>query len=213
MAAKWLKKLLEGLKQVAPNIVGGAVGIAAGPLLGGVVGPVVANLMRKVTGQPAEDEDYEAMAATIMGSPELQLEIEKLAIERERIELEKLEAENDLERSKWEAETARMETVNATMRAEAGADDKWQRRWRPYWGFVSATAWGLIALSYSILVACIAFSVKGVEAAALTTVGSSLADMTVFLGVAAAILGVSAWKRGDEKIARIKARTKDTVPK
>ena len=205
MAAKWLNKLLDGLKRVAPTIVGGAAGMAAGPL-GPVVGSVVANLMRKVTGAPTEDDDYEAMAAQIMGSPELQIKMEALAIERERIELDRLRAENNLETSKWQAETARIEAVNETMRAEAGADDKWQKRWRPYWGFVSATAWGIIALSYAILVACIAFSVKGVDASALNAVGNSLAEMTVFFGIAGAILGVSAWKRGDEKIERIKAR-------
>ena len=210
MAKGFLKKLLDGLKQVAPTLLGSAAGMVAGPL-GPVVGGVVANLMRKVTGAPTEDTDYEAMAAQILGSPELQLKMEALAIERERIDLERLQAENDLETSKWEAETARVMAVNETMRAEAGADDKWQKRWRPYWGFVSATAWGIIALSYAVLVACIAFSVKGVEASSLTAVGGSLSNMTVFFGIAGAILGVSAWKRGDEKIARIKAREKEAA--
>ncbi|RKX64805.1 MAG: hypothetical protein DRP42_05830, partial [Tenericutes bacterium] len=125
MAAKWLKQLLNGLKKVAPTIVSGVVAGASGPLAG-ITGPIVANLMRKVTGAPVDDMDLEGMAKTIMGSPELQLQLETLAIQRERIELEKLKAENDLEASKWKAETARIETVNETMRAEAGADDKWQ---------------------------------------------------------------------------------------
>ena len=54
--------------------------------------------------------------------------------------------------------------------------------------------------------AFIAFGVKGVEASALTAVGAALADMTVFFGIAGAILGVAAWTRGGEKIERIKAR-------
>ena len=39
MAAKWLNKLVGTLKQIAPTIIGGAVGVAAGPL--GPLAPVV----------------------------------------------------------------------------------------------------------------------------------------------------------------------------
>ena len=205
MAAKWLNKLLGTLKQIAPTIVGGAAGMVAGPL-GPVVGGVVANLMRKVTGQPASDEDFEAMAQTIMGSPELQIEIERLAIERERIELEKLKAVNELETSKWEAETARMMSVNETMRTEAGSDKWWQSGWRPFCGFVTGTTWGIIGISFAILAVAIAFGIGDVKPAALTDFGTAMAELSVFFGIMGAILGVSAWTRGVEKKERIKAR-------
>ena len=84
MAAKWLKKLGNTLQNVAPTLAGG-IGVAVGGPVGGIVGPVLANLMRKVTGAPADDTDYEAMAERIMGSPELTLEMERLAIEREKM--------------------------------------------------------------------------------------------------------------------------------
>ena len=148
----------------------------------------------------------EAMAATIMSSPELQLEIERLAVEMELIELEKLRAQNDLETSKWQAETARIQAVNETMRAEAGADDKWQRRWRPFCGFVTGTTWGIIGISFAILAVAIAFGIGDVKPAALTDFGTAMAELSVFFGIMGAILGVSAWTRGVEKKERIKAR-------
>jgi hypothetical protein len=210
MAAKWLNKLLNGLKQVAPTIVGGVVGTVAGPL-GPVVGGVVANLMRKVTGQPAQDEDYESMAQTIMGSPELQLRVRGLAIEQERIELERLKAEIELETTKVRADTARIDSVNATMQAEAGSDKWWTSGWRPYFGFVTGTVWGILGLAMAtaiILVAC-----GAAEASVLAIIGTAFAGMAVFWSVPLAVCGVSAWKRGDEKIERIKAReTKSRVP-
>lgn len=202
MAAKWLKKLGESLKSSAPMIVGGlgtAAGTAVGGPLGAMVGPVLANIMRKVTGAPVEDTDFEAMAEQIMGSPELQLELEKLAIERERMYYE-------LEVAKLTAETKLVESVNATMRAEAGSDKWYQAGWRPYCGFVMGTAWGIIALSFAILVACVGFNVGGVQASALTGVGSAMSDMAVFFSIMLAVLGISSWKRGDEKIARASAK-------
>jgi hypothetical protein len=208
MAAKWLVKLLDNLKQVAPGLIGGAVGTAAtsiaGPL-GPVVGGVVANLMRKVTGAAADDVDYEEMAEEIMTSPELRLELEKLAIEREKIELEREKARYDMERSRIQADTARIEAVNATMRAESGADDPWTRRWRPYWGFVSGTCWGILALSFALLVVGMATGFGDVTPKDIRAVGTAFADMMVFFGVAGAMVGVTAWGRSQEKKGRLEA--------
>ena len=203
MAAKWLKKLLGGLKKVAPTLIGGVVAGASGPLAG-ITGPIVANLMRKVTGAPAEDMDLEGMAQKILGSPELQLGLEQLAIERERIELEKLKAVNDLERSKWEAETARIAAVNETMRVEAESDKWWQSGWRPYWGFISGTAWGILIVSISILILTMAFGpTTGDEVKA---VGEAIFDMLPLFAIAGAMVGVTAWWRGKEKTKRIEAQ-------
>lgn len=208
MAAKWLEKLLGSLKQVAPTLVGGIAGTAAtavaGPL-GPVVGGVVGNLMRKVVGADPEDTDFEAMAEQIMGSPELRLELEKLAIERERIELQREQARYDMERSRIEAETARITQVNETMRAESGADDKWTRRWRPYWGFVSGTCWGILALSFALMVVLKAIGIGDVQSSDITALGTAFEDMLVFFGIAGGILGVTAWGRSKEKTERIKA--------
>ena len=139
------------------------------------------------------------MAERIMGSPELTLEMERLAIEREKMHF-------DLEASRLAADTAKLEIVNATMRAEAGSDDKWQKRWRPYWGFVSGTAWGIIALSMAVLIGCIAFSVKGVDVGTIVQVGKAVGEMDMFWLIALTVLGVTTWTRGQEKKERLKAR-------
>jgi len=208
MPPKWLSKLLDSLKQVAPTLVGGIAGTAATSIaapLGPVVGSVVGNLMRKVVGADPEDTDFEAMAEQIMGSPELRLKLEELAIERERVELEREKARYDMERSRLESDTARIQHVNATMQAEAGADDKWTRRWRPYWGFVAGTCWGLLALSFAFMVVLKATGAGDVQSSDITSLGTAFEDMTVFFGIAGAILGVTAWGRSQEKRERSRA--------
>ena len=93
--------------------------------------------------------------------------------------------------AEFEAETRRLESVNATMRVEAMSGDRFVRRWRPAYGYIVGISWGvqMAAISYTIVTA-------PETVAALITAMSSL---SVMWGVALSVLGVSVAKRSDDK--------------
>lgn len=180
-SGKW-KQLMGRLSKIAPKAA--TVVDVAGDLVGGPAGIALEALARVLAGAGPE-EDLDTVAEVIMSRPELMVKMEELAMQREAALLD-----ND---------TRRIEAVNATMRSEAGASDSWTRRWRPYWGFVAGTAWGILALSLALTMLIAAF---GGESAleAIPVIASAFEAMFVFWGVAGAVLGITAWTRGQEKL-------------
>jgi len=88
-------------------------------------------------------------------------------------------------------ETSSIEAVNATMRQEAVSGDAWQRRWRPFWGYISGVA-------FFIQILAIIYVMIAIPAYAAAVI-ASIASLQVFWGVPLAILGISAYQRGKEK--------------
>jgi len=89
----------------------------------------------------------------------------------------------------------RMKAVNETMRAEAQSGSWMQRSWRPMIGFSSAA---MIINNYILL--------PYAKALGLTIETIQFPpEIWMFM---AAVLGVAAWTRGQEKIARIAANGK-----
>lgn len=174
-----LKKLAPGLAKAAPDVLS-----TAGTIIGGPAGIALEALARMVA-KAGPDEDLDTVAETIMANPQLMVEMEKLAMEREKMVLD-----ND---------TARIQSVNATMQVEAKSEDSWTRRWRPYWGFISGTCWGILALTACVVILLVAFGVA--EASVLAAIASMFDSMWMFWGVALTVLGVAAYTRGKEKIA------------
>lgn len=121
------------------------------------------------------------------------------------LEVQKLELEF------YRAETARLDSVNQTMRAElgVGADvaNGWQfalallkSGWRPFWGYVSAVVWGIFIVGILWLLADVVKTsgLAGVApvVTALSQVISAL--MPIFM-MALTVLGVAVWKRSSDK--------------
>ena len=179
----FFKKLLATLRGVAPTLVATAGTAVGGPAAGGILG----RLMLEVTGK-GEDADLDAVAEQILGSPELRIRLEELAIEREKNEVE-------AQLREYEIETARIALVNETMRAEFKAEDPYVRRWRPTFGYVAAAAFGLQACGVTYIL------VAGGEPGLL----ESFAGLTGIWAPAMAVLGITSWTRGKEKTERVKA--------
>ena len=96
-------------------------------------------------------------------------------------------------------EAAMITQINETMRQEGQSDDPWRRRWRPYWGYVAGTAFGLqIVLIMVIGGWAVVFQPERAKEilAALAGLASSLLPIW---GMALAVLGVSVWKRSADK--------------
>lgn len=86
-----------------------------------------------------------------------------------------------------EVEAQMMESIGATMRAEAASDSWMQKSWRPTVGFTFS---GLLINNYILLPY---FQKMGLQPIALP------AEMWAAM---LAVLGVAAWTRGQEKIHR-----------
>lgn len=169
-----------GLASVAPTIIGWFAGDKA---------EATANKVLDVAkGLTGKSDAGEAVAA-LKADPHLVLEFQKALMS---LELELVREDNKA-----------LAEVNATMRAEATSEHWPQWSWRPFWGFTSGTAF---------LFVCILCCVLGYRAVtekdmnALGMIPQLVSAFAALFAIAGAILGVTAWKRGQEKIERIKAR-------
>lgn len=182
------KKLLQKLQKIAPTAA--TVLDTAGDFVPGPAGIALEALARVVAGA-GPDEDLDAVAEKIMADPAMMVKMEELSMQREKNLLDN--------------ETARIASVNATMQAETKGEDPWTRRWRPYWGFVSGTCWGVLAVTVTAVILLVAFGVA--EATVLAAIAGMFDSMIMFWTVALAVLGVTAYTRGAEKVARAKRTT------
>lgn len=95
-----------------------------------------------------------------------------------------------------EIEQALPLAVNQTMQAEAKSE-KWpQYSWRPFWGFVSGTAFGFV------VVLCCYLAYRAVvigEADRLAMIPTLVSAFATLFAIPGAILGVTAWHRGAQK--------------
>lgn len=173
-----LKKIAPGLTKIAPDVLS-----TAGTIVGGPVG-IGLEAMARMVAKLGPDEDLDAVADVIMANPQLMVQMEELALQREKMILD-----ND---------TLRIQAVNATMQTEATSEDKWTRRWRPFWGFITGACWGVLAITICAVILLVAVGLA--QAVVLSAIAGMFDSMWAFWGVALAVLGVSAYTRGKEKI-------------
>jgi len=169
------KKLAEhGL-----NLLGSA--IPGGQFITGVLADIL----------NCEDKPEAVNAALQTASPEKYAELKKFEIENK----------TDLQKAILANDTARIQAVNQTMQTESKSEKWWQSGWRPFWGFISAVAF----LFVCVLVGLLAYKavIKG-DAAAMAMIPQFITTMATLFAIPGAILGISAWHRGKEKIEKVK---------
>jgi hypothetical protein len=163
-----------------------------GTLVAGPAGGQIGALVAAAIGSGGSPDEVDAALVT---DPTLKVRLVEL---QKQHEAKLLELHLAAVRVELEADTARLDAVNQTMRAEAQSDDLWQKRWRPFWGFTSAVA-------FFAQVGAIAYLMVSGSPQAGDMI-NALGSLAMFWSVPMAILGISAWHRGVEKVERIKAR-------
>ena len=93
--------------------------------------------------------------------------------------------------------------INATMRAEAGAEHWPTYSWRPAIGF--AVALNLVLTALVVVIAYAGVILLGKDAAPLAYIAGMIGAMAALVGVAVPILGIASWFRG-------KAQADPTLP-
>jgi len=119
------------------------------------------------------------------------------------LELKKeiIESESELLKAELENQTEQMAIVNRTMKAELKADDSWQRRWRPVNGFCFAITLSIILISF---VGLGFFSVYTGSSDMVEMISKLIFSFSPLIGVWSAVLGVSSYTRGKEKLEKLK---------
>lgn len=98
-------------------------------------------------------------------------------------------------------ETARIAEVNKTMREEGKSDKWWQSGWRPFWGFASAFAFVFMCAIIGMLAWR---AVTKADSNAMAMIPQMITTLSTLFAIPGAILGISAWHRGKEKITKAK---------
>lgn len=131
------------------------------------------------------DSDAAALAA-LQNKPELLLQFQQ--------------AESDAAVRIYEAETQRLQAVNATMQAEIQSGDPYVRRWRPTLGYIVAISFGIQMLGFLVLNGVVLVTVDAADQAdVLAALADTFGSTVMIWNVALAVLGVGVWKRSDDK--------------
>lgn len=95
-----------------------------------------------------------------------------------------------------EANTDIIEVVNATMQVEAKSEKWWVSGWRPYWGFISGTAFLFVCalVCYLIYLAVVAGKPE-----VMAIIPQVIGAFAALFAIPGAILGVTAWHRGKKQ--------------
>ncbi|MBF0251092.1 MAG: hypothetical protein HQL35_10730 [Alphaproteobacteria bacterium] len=171
------------------DIVSKAAPILGGFLAGGPVGAGAAAL-KLVASEFGAVAEPDAVTAAIQADPDAAVKLRQIELDH-KTELQRLLIENE---ARQQAE------VNASMRAEAAADDGYVRRWRPTIGYVVAFQFGLLGLAVFAGVIGAIFAADAEQSTAiLSGLGTLIGSMTVIIASEAAMLGVNITQRSRDK--------------
>lgn len=171
-------------KNIASKIVDAAPMLST--LIGGPAGAAAGTAIKLVANALGVQETPETVEAALQSNPDALLKIKELELAH------KAEIRGLL----IAAETARIQAVNKTMQEESKSEHWPQYSWRPYWGFISGTAF---------LVVCIFVCVLGYktivekDATAFGQIPMIIGAFASLFAIPGTILGVTAWGRNKMK--------------
>ena len=170
---------MVGLLGLAASLVPSIVGLFSKQ--GGEVAQQVVDAGLALTGADSEPEAVDALNA----NPEL------LAAYKSKL--------LDIELEFYREDTKRMDIVNTTMRAEIAGNGIYKTGWRPAFGWVTAFSFGVVVLSYMGILGYTIVTSPAELAGVINALAVAIGSLVSLFAVALAVLGVSVWKRTDEK--------------
>ena len=154
----------------------------AAPMVGGLLaGPAGSSAGRLVASALGVENSPDAVQTALDNDPKWKVKLKALEQEHQR----------ELRRMSLEAETARLAEINATMRAEAKAEDAYVRRWRPTFGYIAALS--MAALMGGIVYVMVA------EPQYTAEIVRAVAAVQPLLAMMLAVLGVNIDRRSRDK--------------
>lgn len=170
--------LLLGLAEVVPAIAGLFAGKGAQEKA-----EKVADLVKTVTGK----DDVAAGVDVLKANPQLALQFQAALMQHER--------------ESYIAETARLQVINETMRAEYASGDKYTSRWRPTFGYVACATWTIQGIVVFGVIGYVAVAQPERLARTVLAFQQLMQVMAEHWMYALAVLGIAVWKRSEDKQA------------
>ncbi len=168
------KTIVKGISPILGTALGGPAGGAA-----------LAAISNAVLGK-RDGTEAEVAAAVAGGNPDTYLQLRRaehdflVKMKEQDVKLEEI----------YSGDVAQ---VNQTMREESKSEHWIQYSWRPYWGFISATAFGVVCVFVCVLAYQAIF--KG-KPEAINMIPALVGAFAILFGIPGAILGVASWHRG-----------------
>jgi hypothetical protein len=179
--------LVKSIAGAAAPMLGTALG---GPL-GGAAGTILASLF-------GAENKPDAVARAIQADPEAALKL-KQTESNNYLELQK--AVLTAGTSEVAEQTKQLQSINQTMQIEAQSGHWPTWSWRPYWGFVSATAFLVVC----IFVCCPFYkAIAANQPTAFSQIYLIIGAFTALFSIPGAILGIASWKRGSMQVEQAK---------
>lgn len=171
----------------------------AAPLLGSLVGgPAGGTVGALISSALGVENEPSAIVKALETDPQAAVKLAEIEA-TQRVELERLAVEQAT--NEMVNDTQRILAVNQTMQVEGKSEHWVQYTWRPFWGFISG---------FAFLVVCVFVCTLGYKAIvegnadAIGMIAPTIAAFTTLFAIPGGIVGVASWKRGNEKIERVK---------
>lgn len=176
----------NAVKKYAP-VLGAAIGGPVGGAVGGAISLIASAFG---VGSDSPDEIYNAIQA----DPQAALKLKEIEAGN-KIELQRIVMLR--EQNQLAADTQRILAINATMQAESKSEHWPQWGWRPYWGFISGTAF----LAVCVLICSLAWkAVTNADSASVGMIPIIIGAFTALFAIPGSLLGITAWGRNKLKI-------------
>lgn len=174
--------------------IGGLIGKYAPILARAAMDPAGTAISLVASAFGGDPQKPDELATLIQNDPEAATKLRKIEFDHgEEMAKIAMQAEHNAQL----AEAAKLQTVNATMQAESKSEHWIQYSWRPYWGFISGTAF-FVLVSFICYLAYKAIMSKDPNAMAMMP--TLISQMAILFAIPGGILGVSAWHRGKAKV-------------
>ncbi|MDX9916036.1 MAG: 3TM-type holin [Sphaerochaeta sp.] len=184
--ADW-KQVGKRIATMGASVLGTAV---AGPAGGAGLGGLVASLFG------ADPEDPADVLSRMQLDPQAAVKLRELELRHvERIE----EIQLDTLKLRLSHATSSIQAVNKTMQVEATSEHWAQWGWRPFWGFISGTAF-FIVCAFVCYLGYQAIVLK--DGTAFGQIPLVIGSFTTLFGIPGAILGITAWGRNALKTVK-----------
>ena len=167
-----------------------------GSLLGGPAGAQVGGWIAKAFGTAGgKPED---VLKAMQNDQEWAYKLRSLEVQRER-DILQLQQQLAIQELTGALETVK--SVNTTMQTEASSDKWWVSGWRPFWGFISGTAFLFVTLLVCHLMY---LGVISKDQEAMRSIPDLVSSFTLLFGIPGAILGIASWGRNQLKLEQLK---------
>ena len=179
-----------GLGKVIPSIVGLIKGDKAEKTATDLL-----DIAKDITGQ----SDPQEAVNSITADPELQAKMSDRYV--------------DYLISREQEESKRLESVNTTIRAEVASKDSYNARWRSTYGYCVSFTWTLFFIGFVVISGYAVIKTPTQATLIIGALAGLISSTMPLWGIALGILGVSVYKRSQDKQTSVGLDTTSIISK